>query len=156
MSDETLVQKQVRLVLERQCRELADLLKTKVPAGVGFALFLFDFGEKGNTAYVSTAQRDDMIKLIWEWLDHQDANHPREGWKRFAEFVCELARVLEFEGEPAPQALLDECAEMVEGAKGANAYVAMIDKVTGYGGPADLDALLEHCKQLAARAGKTP
>ena len=69
---ETLVQKQVRLVLEMQCREIADLLKEKVPAGVGFTLFLFDFGQKGNTAYVSMGQRDDSVKLIREWLAKQE------------------------------------------------------------------------------------
>lgn len=64
---ETVTETQVRLVLERQCREYANLLKAKVPAGVGFALFLFDFGADGNTAYVSTADRDDMLRLIDEW-----------------------------------------------------------------------------------------
>jgi len=68
---ETLVEKQVRLVLERQCRELADKLKQWTPAGVGFALFLADFGEKGNTAYVSTVDRADMVRLVKEWLARQ-------------------------------------------------------------------------------------
>lgn len=70
---ETFVEKQVRLVLEKQTRELAELLKDKVPAGVGFALFLFDFGAAGNTAYVSTAKRDDMMNLLTEWMERQMA-----------------------------------------------------------------------------------
>lgn len=65
---ETFVDKQVRLVLEKQTREIANVVKERVPAGVGFALFLFDFGADGNIGYVSTAQRDDMIRLIEEWL----------------------------------------------------------------------------------------
>jgi hypothetical protein len=69
---ETHVQTQVRLVLERQCREIADKLKAWTPAGVGFALFLADYGEKGNTAYVSTVGREGMIKLVREWLDRQE------------------------------------------------------------------------------------
>ena len=68
---ETFVQKQVRLVIEKQCRELADDLKAKVPAGVGFALFLFDFGTKGNVAYVSTADRTDMMNLLTEWMERE-------------------------------------------------------------------------------------
>lgn len=70
---ETATDVQVRLVMERQCRELADGLKAKVPAGVGFALFLFDFGADGNTAYVSTAKREDMIALVREWLERVEA-----------------------------------------------------------------------------------
>lgn len=65
---ETFVETQVRLVLEKQTREIANVVKERLPAGVGFALFLFDYGAEGNTAYVSTAKRDDMIRLIEEWL----------------------------------------------------------------------------------------
>lgn len=66
--DETFVEKQVRLILEQQCRQLAKGLRPQLPAGVGFALFLFDFGAAGNLAYVSTAHREDTIRLIEEWL----------------------------------------------------------------------------------------
>lgn len=70
---ESFVEKQVRLMLESQCREYANLLRTKMPAGVGFALFLFDFGADGNVAYVSTARREDMIRLVREWLARTEA-----------------------------------------------------------------------------------
>jgi hypothetical protein len=98
---ETRTQKQVRLVLEQQCVELAKLLKSKVPAGVGFILFLADIGEEGNIAYVSTVERQSAFKLLHEWLDHQDANHPAEGWEAAAMFVTELAEVLGCEPDPA-------------------------------------------------------
>lgn len=68
---ETFVQKQVRLVLEQQCRDIAEKLKAMCPAGVGFTLFLTDFGEKGNTSYVSTCDREDMIRLLEEHLERQ-------------------------------------------------------------------------------------
>ncbi len=54
--------------LESTCRGYADAFQDVVPPGVGFAIFLFDFGEKGNTAYVSTAKREDMVRLLKEWL----------------------------------------------------------------------------------------
>lgn len=79
---ETRVQQQVRLVLEQQCRELATLLKERVPAGVGFALFIFDYGEKGNLAYVATAQRDDMRRAILEWLERTEESPPAQGDRR--------------------------------------------------------------------------
>ena len=59
--------------LEKTCRGYADAFQDVVPEGVGFAIFLFDFGEAGNTAYVSTAKREDMVKLLKEWLAMQGA-----------------------------------------------------------------------------------
>jgi len=75
-SDESFVQKQVRLVLEQQTRDIADKLKTWCPAGVGFLLFLADYGAKGNLAYVSTCCREDAIKLVEEWLGRQPSGGP--------------------------------------------------------------------------------
>lgn len=75
---ESFVDKQVRLVLEKQCRELADLLKPRVPAGVGFTLFLSDFGSDGNLAYVSTVDRQDSIRMVREWLDTRDPHAKTE------------------------------------------------------------------------------
>jgi hypothetical protein len=51
--------------LEAQCKEIGDVIREAAP-GLGFALVLFDFGEKGNMAYVSTAQRADTIKMLRE------------------------------------------------------------------------------------------
>lgn len=48
MAAQTLVQKQVRLELERQTREIAEGVASRVPAGMGFVLVLGDFGEKGK------------------------------------------------------------------------------------------------------------
>lgn len=64
---------QVRLVLERQCRRLAELIADALPAGVGFTLLIYDFGVKGNVAYCSSAQRADAIKLMREWIERAEA-----------------------------------------------------------------------------------
>jgi hypothetical protein len=154
--DETIVQKQVRLVLERQCRELAELLASKVPAGVGFVLFLADHGPKGNTAYVSSVTRDSAHALVHEWLDRQDANHPQEGWEAAAQYVAAVARVTGFEGEVDPGAVLEHCEKLaaaeVHVLKAAATFAAAVAMATRYTGPRELDGLLEHCKQLAAKA----
>jgi hypothetical protein len=71
---ETNTEMQMRLLLERQCRSIAEALRPVMPAGIGFILFLSDYGERGNVAYVSTIERDDVIKLLHEWLDREDAN----------------------------------------------------------------------------------
>lgn len=109
---ESLVEKQVRLVQERQCRALADKIKPMLPAGTGFLLFLADLGDDGNMSYVSTVSRESAIKLTQEWLDHQDANHPAEGWETAAMFLMEVANAIGFEGEPEPAAVLARCREL--------------------------------------------
>jgi hypothetical protein len=78
-AEEPRVDKQVRLVLEQQTIELAKKLKVMVPAGVGYMLFLADYGANGNLAYVSTCNRQDAIRLMTEWLARQMAgsDHPR-------------------------------------------------------------------------------
>jgi hypothetical protein len=103
---------QVRLVLERQCRDLAKMLSSKVPAGVGFILFLSDLGADGNLAYMSTIERDSAHRLMHEWLDHEDANHPAEGWETAALYMVEVANAIGFEGELDPAEVLNRCREL--------------------------------------------
>jgi hypothetical protein len=67
-----------RTELEKQARDVAKAIdealnENRHRGRVGFALFVFDFGEKGNLAYVSNAQRADMIAAVKEWLEKQEA-----------------------------------------------------------------------------------
>ena len=66
---ETTTETQVRLVLEGEMRNVAQAIGANLPAGTGFALFVFDFGEKGNLAYASSAARPDVVKLLREWIE---------------------------------------------------------------------------------------
>ncbi|MEP6651803.1 MAG: hypothetical protein ABJA82_00500 [Myxococcales bacterium] len=56
--------------LEAHCatigRAVGNALKDVMPEGVGFALVMFDFGPGGSLAYCSSAQREDMIKVLAE------------------------------------------------------------------------------------------
>jgi hypothetical protein len=52
--------------LESVCGGIAGVIKEALPQGTGFALVLFDFGEAGNTAYASTGERADTIKMLRE------------------------------------------------------------------------------------------
>ena len=52
--------------LEKACSEMADVIRATLPEGVAFSLILADFGEQGNLAYCSNANREDMIKLLRE------------------------------------------------------------------------------------------
>ncbi len=62
-----------RKQLEESARAVAKQIGASMRPGVGFALFVFDFGEKGNLAYISNAQRVFMVKAVEEWLLRQHA-----------------------------------------------------------------------------------
>lgn len=51
-------------------RSVATQIKAAFPPGLGMALFVFDYGPKGDIAYVSTAERKYMVAAIREWLAH--------------------------------------------------------------------------------------
>lgn len=57
-----------RLLLEAQCRDIAELIHQILPKGTGFTLLLYDFGAEGNLAYVINARRDDMLKMLREHI----------------------------------------------------------------------------------------
>ncbi len=60
--------------LEVACKKVGQALEETLPKLVGvderlgFAVFLFDFGDRGSIAYVSNAKRNDMITAVKEWL----------------------------------------------------------------------------------------
>lgn len=53
---------------EVYAQRLARILKSAMPQGWGFLLFLVSFGEKGFTTYVSNCDREDAIRMVEEWL----------------------------------------------------------------------------------------
>lgn len=66
---ETTQQAQKRLLLEKQTKEIAAKVKSMLPEGKGFIVFTFDFGDGGNMAYASNAQRADVMKALDEWKE---------------------------------------------------------------------------------------
>lgn len=48
-------------------------LKATLPKDVGFAVLVFDFGGKGNLAYVSNAHRGDMVRAMREFITKHEA-----------------------------------------------------------------------------------
>ena len=66
---------QLRLMIERRCREMADKIAPSLLPGTGFALFMFDFGhpgEPGSLAYVSSGDRADIVRAMKEWIARQE------------------------------------------------------------------------------------
>lgn len=66
---ETPEERDARLALERSTREVARLIRDRLRPGVGFALFLYDFGPKGALAYVANGDREDIAKVLREFLE---------------------------------------------------------------------------------------
>jgi hypothetical protein len=71
--DETPAQQAQRLELERTCASIGRIINAAVmdasrSAGhrLGFTFLMFDFGAKGSLAYLSNANREDMIRLLTE------------------------------------------------------------------------------------------
>lgn len=49
--------------------------KEMLPEGYGFTLLVFPFGEGGGMFYMSSAQRDTMIKAMKEFIENAE-NEP--------------------------------------------------------------------------------
>ena len=57
--------------IEAMLRSLGWTLKRKMPSGYGFSLFIFSYGEGGNCFYISSANREDFLKALQEFLLRQ-------------------------------------------------------------------------------------
>lgn len=53
--------------------DIGQKLGEKMPAGFGFNLLIFSFGENGSMFYISNAQRPDMIAAMKEFIGKQEA-----------------------------------------------------------------------------------
>lgn len=63
---------------ERKLKEIAQVLKGTMPPGWGFTLFLFEYGDevdKGSMFYASSSDRQDMIKVLKEFIAKQESEH---------------------------------------------------------------------------------
>ena len=54
--------------LEAQARKLGHAIGDDLPQGIGFVVWLFEFGNDGWATYVSNAQRASMIEALEELL----------------------------------------------------------------------------------------
>jgi hypothetical protein len=58
--------------VEAALREIGELIKKKTPAGFGFSLLMFQYGEGGAMFYLSSAERADMIKAMKEFIQKNE------------------------------------------------------------------------------------
>ena len=69
---ETDAERVARLSVERECRRMADAIMKALPPGVGFALFLYDFGEAGALAYCANGEREGVLKMLREFIAREE------------------------------------------------------------------------------------
>lgn len=67
-----------RKALDQTARDFAPALHRALDelfgaSKVGFALVLFDFGERGHMSYISNGHREGMVSLLKEWLAKLEA-----------------------------------------------------------------------------------
>ena len=65
---ETSSERTKRETLERRTMKIAHGIKRSLPPSEGFLLICFDFGQNGHMAYASNGRREDVLKLLREFL----------------------------------------------------------------------------------------
>ena len=58
-------------VIEELMKRIADTIADRMPPGWGFNLMLFEYGDGGSLFYISRAQRQDIIKVMQEFIARQ-------------------------------------------------------------------------------------
>jgi hypothetical protein len=56
---------------KRRLNEIGALIKERLPEGWGFGLLMFTYGEGGTMTWISSAQREDMLKAMQEFIQKQ-------------------------------------------------------------------------------------
>jgi hypothetical protein len=59
--------------LEVDLRRVMDQLRGILPRGIGFTVMLFHYAKRNGLAYGSTAEREDVLVMLLEFLRKQDA-----------------------------------------------------------------------------------
>lgn len=60
--------------LEDQAREIGRVIASALPAGKGFTLLLFDFGEGGEMTFISNGNRADVVEALRELIGKLDVH----------------------------------------------------------------------------------
>jgi hypothetical protein len=51
--------------------QVGEMLSDKLPKNWGFTLFLFSYGDDRQLFYLSSANRQDMVRAVREWLQRE-------------------------------------------------------------------------------------
>jgi hypothetical protein len=62
--------------IEGSLEGIARTIKSGLPDGIGFTLFLYEYGSDGWFTYASSALREDMVNVVKEWLKVVERGSP--------------------------------------------------------------------------------
>lgn len=123
-------------------RDIGSRIGGALPAGWGFLLHLFSFGDKGSSFYISNADRDDAIRMLQEWIAKQhevNPDHPvliamrhdPERWRKIASvLIAHHVRTLKWPTD-AWVDIVKEDVDLLASLQGATIVVSD-DKATGF------------------------
>lgn len=60
--------------IEKLLRDIAQNIGAQIPEGFGFTLLIFGYGDDESMFYISSAQRNDMVKAMREFIQKQGPN----------------------------------------------------------------------------------
>ena len=72
----------LRPEVAKEMKHIGMAIANELPDGFGFALFVFDFNEKGHISYMSNAQRPDMLRALKEFIGNAEADARIAGARR--------------------------------------------------------------------------
>ena len=61
--------------VEASLKDLGSLIGNNIPPGYGFTLMIFSYGKSGHLFYISSAQREDIIKVMKEFIEKEEKKH---------------------------------------------------------------------------------
>lgn len=65
--------------IEKTLKDIGAMLgEATKPHNYGFALFLYEFGEGGGLFYIANGSRDDVMKMLGEFVDRQSLEAEQE------------------------------------------------------------------------------
>lgn len=61
--------------LNEKLQDIAEKVKEELPKDTGFAILCFPFYTNGRLFYISNANRDDVAKVMKEWISKVDEDN---------------------------------------------------------------------------------
>lgn len=60
--------------VEKQLKDIGNLLRAVMPSGYGFVLLIASYGEGGATFYTSSCERESVIAMMREFIAKHEPN----------------------------------------------------------------------------------
>lgn len=58
--------------IQKLLKDIGNMLAAQMPPGYGMMFMIYSYGEGGDLFYISSAMREDMLKMLKEFISKQD------------------------------------------------------------------------------------